>query len=104
MHKAQESEQFVRTTLNPGLLEAELQQAVDGEVRFDSASRALYATDASNYRQIPIVWSSPAAPTRYSRPWRSATGTAPRWSPAAGGPGCAARPATSRWSSTIPST
>jgi FAD/FMN-containing dehydrogenase len=27
---------------------------VRGEVRFDAASRALYATDASNYRQIPI--------------------------------------------------
>ena len=25
-----------------------------GEVRFDAGSRALYATDASNYRQIPI--------------------------------------------------
>ena len=25
-----------------------------GEVRFDDASRALYATDASNYRQVPI--------------------------------------------------
>ncbi len=25
-----------------------------GEVRFDQASRALYATDASNYRQVPI--------------------------------------------------
>src|SRR6202011_4309647 len=27
---------------------------VKGEVRFDRGSRALYATDASNYRQIPI--------------------------------------------------
>src|SRR5581483_10204538 len=35
-------------------LEAELRAAVEGEVRFDSASRALYATDASNYRQPPI--------------------------------------------------
>jgi FAD/FMN-containing dehydrogenase/Fe-S oxidoreductase len=25
-----------------------------GEIRFDSGSRALYATDASNYRQVPI--------------------------------------------------
>jgi FAD/FMN-containing dehydrogenase/Fe-S oxidoreductase len=31
-----------------------LKQAVRGEVRFDPASRALYATDASNYRQVPI--------------------------------------------------
>jgi FAD/FMN-containing dehydrogenase/Fe-S oxidoreductase len=35
-------------------LEADLRSAVDGEVRFDTASRALYATDASNYRQPPI--------------------------------------------------
>jgi hypothetical protein len=32
----------------------ELAAVVDGEVRFDSGSRALYATDASNYRQVPI--------------------------------------------------
>jgi len=35
-------------------LEAELKRAVKGEVRFDRGSRALYAADASNYRQIPI--------------------------------------------------
>src|SRR3981189_3358172 len=35
-------------------LEKELKQAVRGEVRFDRGSRALYATDGSNYRQIPI--------------------------------------------------
>ena len=27
---------------------------IEGEVRFDSGSRALYATDGSNYRQVPI--------------------------------------------------
>jgi FAD/FMN-containing dehydrogenase/Fe-S oxidoreductase len=32
----------------------ELQSAVEGEVRFDAGSRALYATDGSNYRQVPI--------------------------------------------------
>jgi FAD/FMN-containing dehydrogenase/Fe-S oxidoreductase len=32
----------------------ELRKAVRGEVRFDAGSRALYATDASNYRQLPI--------------------------------------------------
>ncbi|MBS1501487.1 MAG: FAD-binding oxidoreductase, partial [Bacteroidetes bacterium] len=36
------------------LLEAELKGAVDGEVRFDVGSRAAYATDGSNYRQVPI--------------------------------------------------
>ena len=31
-----------------------LRAAVRGDVRFDDGTRALYATDASNYRQIPI--------------------------------------------------
>jgi FAD/FMN-containing dehydrogenase/Fe-S oxidoreductase len=35
-------------------LESRLKQSIHGEVRFDDASRALYATDASNYRQVPI--------------------------------------------------
>ncbi len=35
-------------------LEAALAAAVRGEVRFDAATRAVYATDSSNYRQIPI--------------------------------------------------
>jgi FAD/FMN-containing dehydrogenase/Fe-S oxidoreductase len=37
-----------------GELEKELRRTLRGEVRFDLGSRALYATDASNYRQIPI--------------------------------------------------
>src|SRR3954464_9087175 len=32
----------------------DLRGRVRGEVRFDDGSRALYATDASNYRQVPI--------------------------------------------------
>ncbi|MGE5469047.1 MAG: FAD-binding oxidoreductase, partial [Ignavibacteria bacterium] len=35
-------------------LERDLAAAVEGEVRFDAGSRALYATDSSNYRQVPI--------------------------------------------------
>src|SRR5215831_3873125 len=35
-------------------LEAELQQNIEGEVRFDAGSKAMYAVDASNYRQVPI--------------------------------------------------
>ncbi len=35
-------------------LAAALKKAVEGEVRFDAGDRALYATDASNYRQTPI--------------------------------------------------
>lgn len=38
---------------NPALVTT-LRQQLQGEVRFDPASRALYATDASNYRQVPI--------------------------------------------------
>jgi FAD/FMN-containing dehydrogenase/Fe-S oxidoreductase len=35
-------------------LEEALRKGIEGEVRFDNGSRALYATDASNYRQVPI--------------------------------------------------
>ena len=35
-------------------LEASLRRHLGGEVRFDNGSRALYATDGSNYRQVPI--------------------------------------------------
>src|SRR5579884_1195403 len=35
-------------------LERELKKHLEGEVRFDAGARALYATDGSNYRQIPI--------------------------------------------------
>jgi FAD/FMN-containing dehydrogenase len=40
--------------LDLGGLEAELREHVRGEVRFDAGSRALYAADASNYRQVPL--------------------------------------------------
>jgi len=36
-----------------GLAEA-LRSEISGEVRFDRSARALYATDGSNYRQVPI--------------------------------------------------
>ena len=35
-------------------LERELAARVDGEVRFDPGTKAVYAQDASNYRQVPI--------------------------------------------------
>ncbi len=38
----------------PPALEAALRRHLRGEVRFDSGSRALYSTDGSNYRQVPI--------------------------------------------------
>jgi FAD/FMN-containing dehydrogenase/Fe-S oxidoreductase len=46
-----------RTTISPSAihsLEKELRRTTNAEVRFDSGSRALYATDGSNYRQVPI--------------------------------------------------
>lgn len=47
-----------RRTAIPGeaarSLEAELRRTTGAEVRFDAGSRALYATDGSNYRQVPI--------------------------------------------------
>jgi FAD/FMN-containing dehydrogenase/Fe-S oxidoreductase len=36
------------------MLEQALRRAVRGDVSFDAGSRALYATDSSNYRQVPI--------------------------------------------------
>src|SRR6266550_4545751 len=35
-------------------LASDLSARIRGEVRFDGGSRALYATDSSNYRQVPI--------------------------------------------------
>ncbi|HSK43598.1 MAG TPA: FAD-binding and (Fe-S)-binding domain-containing protein, partial [Candidatus Binatia bacterium] len=37
-----------------GVLAAELRATITGEVRFDDGTRALYAVDGSNYRQVPI--------------------------------------------------
>ncbi|MDO8298847.1 FAD-binding and (Fe-S)-binding domain-containing protein [Lacisediminimonas sp.] len=41
-------------TLDAQRLATDLAKAIEGEVRFDGGSRSLYATDASNYRQVPI--------------------------------------------------
>jgi len=35
-------------------LERSLREVIKGEVRFGEGDRALYATDGSNYRQVPI--------------------------------------------------
>jgi FAD/FMN-containing dehydrogenase/Fe-S oxidoreductase len=46
-----------RTAIPPDAvraLEADLKRTTNAEVRFDGGSRALYATDGSNYRQVPI--------------------------------------------------
>lgn len=44
----QASEHFLRR------IEAQLRAGVRGEVRFDAGTKALYASDASNYRQVPL--------------------------------------------------
>ncbi|WP_282778520.1 MULTISPECIES: FAD-binding and (Fe-S)-binding domain-containing protein [unclassified Nocardia] len=43
-------------------LERDLRAAVQGEVRFDSGSRATYSTDASNYRRVPLGVVLPRTP------------------------------------------
>ena len=45
---------MIPATIDAEALAAELRSQVHGEVRFDDGSRALYATDSSNYRQVPI--------------------------------------------------
>ena len=40
--------------IDSAALAAALRREIKGEVRFDNGSRAMYATDASNYRQVPI--------------------------------------------------
>jgi FAD/FMN-containing dehydrogenase/Fe-S oxidoreductase len=42
------------TTVDVGGLRRALERELQGEVRFDTASKAMYATDASNYRQVPL--------------------------------------------------
>jgi len=47
-------QQMTKHRLDKGGLEQELRRRVNGEVRFSKEDRALYATDGSNYRQVPI--------------------------------------------------
>ncbi len=42
-------------------LERALADAISGEVRFDTQAKALYSTDASNYRRVPIGVVTPAS-------------------------------------------
>lgn len=42
------------STFEVNFLESDLRALIRGEVRFDAGSRALYATDSSNYRQVPV--------------------------------------------------
>jgi hypothetical protein len=46
--------EMTRLAVDARSLERDLSETIEGEVRFDSGSRALYATDSSNDRQVPI--------------------------------------------------
>src|ERR1043166_787188 len=48
------SDRVQRVNVDAAALASALRREVRGEVRFDDGTRALYATDASNYRQVPI--------------------------------------------------
>ena len=64
MRERQEAARFgrqgrddARTAIPPEAVQSlaeQLKRTIDGEVRFDKGTRALYATDGSNYRQVPI--------------------------------------------------
>jgi FAD/FMN-containing dehydrogenase/Fe-S oxidoreductase len=41
-------------TVDVGHLKRRLEQTVRGEVRFDAGTRAIYANDSSNFRQVPL--------------------------------------------------
>jgi len=41
-------------TIDVAALEREIRKGVTGEVRFDAGDRAMYASDAGNYRMVPI--------------------------------------------------
>ncbi|QIS22087.1 FAD-binding and (Fe-S)-binding domain-containing protein [Nocardia terpenica] len=51
-----------RTSFPLEALRTQLTEQVDGEVRFDSGSRATYSTDASNYRAVPLGVVIPRTP------------------------------------------
>src|SRR2546423_13582110 len=42
-------------TVDEAALKTDLETTIQGEVRFDAGTRAIYAYDASNYRQVPIA-------------------------------------------------
>ena len=81
-------------TVNAKGLERHLRRHVSGEVRFDAGSLAMYANDASNFRQVPIgvvvprtlddVVETARACSRYRAPVLSRGGA----------PACPARPST----------
>ena len=85
-------------------LESELKRAVKGEVRFDRGSRALYATDGSNYRQIPIGLVVPRDDNDVIATVAACRNSARPSCRAAPAPASPDNPATSPWCWTSPST
>jgi FAD/FMN-containing dehydrogenase/Fe-S oxidoreductase len=49
-------------TVDIGRLKRRLEKTVRGEVRFDAGTRAMYANDSSNFRQIPLGVVLPESP------------------------------------------
>ncbi len=63
-----EGEQAGSAEIDAAALAAELRASgIEGEVRFDNGSRALYATDYSVYRQVPCPYVNVEAVTVPSR-------------------------------------
>ncbi len=54
MQGSADSAPTTSSQLDAAGLAAALRSALQGEIRFDDGARALYATDGSNYRQVPI--------------------------------------------------
>jgi len=54
IHAAGSAHHPTPDTVDVTALAWELKSRITGEVRFDAGSKAMYATDASNYRQVPI--------------------------------------------------
>ena len=82
-----------------GALARELRQAIQGEVRFDQGSRALYATDASNYRQVPFGVVIPRSKEDVIRTVEVCSKHGAPCCRAAAEPASAGNAATSRWCS-----
>jgi FAD/FMN-containing dehydrogenase len=79
-------------------LEADLTATVQGEIRFDKGTCALYATDASNYRQVPVGVMVPRTIDDVVATVAAVVPTMPLSCRAAAGPAYRARPSMPRWS------
>ena len=92
------------SVVDAAALDQALRQHLRGDVRFDSSSRALYATDGSNYRQVPIgvvlprdaddVIAAVALAREYGAPFSAAAAELRSPDNAATSPWCSISPAT----------